>query len=89
MMSGPKKPPKTKHIQSVIPYHLKYDGDKGYAQVMGRVEKKFVAIIVNNPGSKTGRINRIMKVTKREFFSDFGSACTGLSIKTTGFILNS
>lgn len=87
-MFGKKKPPKTKHIQSVIPYYLEYDGNKGYAQVTGRVEKKFVAVVVNNPDSKTGKINRIMEVTKRKFFSDFSSACTGLNIKATGFILN-
>lgn len=81
-----KRPPKAKNIQLVKPYYLKYDGKEGHAQVIGRVEKKFVAIEVNNPA---GKINRIMKVTKREFFSDFGDTCTGLSIKVTGFLFNS
>ena len=88
-MFGPKKPPKTKHIQSVVPYHLEYDGKTGTAQVMGSVEKKFVAIEVNNPDFASGKVKRIMKVTKRHFFSDFGSACTGLTFKATGFILKS
>jgi hypothetical protein len=80
------KPPKTEDIQAVKHYYLSYDGNQGYVQVVGRVEKKFVAVMVNN-GS--GKVNRIMKITKRKFFSDFGGVCTQLDIKATGFVLNS
>ncbi len=80
------RPPKTKKVQAVIPYYLTYNGETGYVQVVGRITKKFVAVVVNNPN---GKVNRIMKVTKRNFFSDFGGACTGLDIKSTGFVLNS
>jgi len=85
-MFGRNKPPKIKDVQAVNPYYLKYDGKTGYAQIVGRVEKKFVAIIVNNP---SGKLNRIMKVSKRKFFSDFGGACTQFNIEATGFELNS
>lgn len=80
------KPPKTKNVQAVKPYYLEYNGETGYAQVVGRIEKEFVAIIVNNCG---GKVNRIMKVTKHEFFSDFGGTCTQLDIRATKFVLNS
>lgn len=86
-MFGKDKPPKTKHTQSIIPYHLEYNGKTGYAQVVGRVEKKFVAVEVNNPDFPSGKVIRIMKVTNRKFFSDFGGACTGLDIKATEFFL--
>ena len=85
-MFGKNKPPNTDKVQAVTPYHLKYNGKTGYAQVVGRVEKKFVAIHVNNPD---GKVNRIMKIKKRKFFSDFGGSCTGLDIEATDFILNS
>ena len=78
------KPPKNKDIQVVMPNCLSYDGKQGCAQVVGRIEKKFVAILVNN-GS--GKVNRIMKVTKRKFFNDFAGTCTQLNIKATGFVL--
>ncbi len=81
-----KKLPQTEDIQAVNPYYLSYDGKKGYAQIVGRIEKKFVAIPVNNPN---GKINRVMKVTKRKFFSDFHGVCTQLDIEATGFVLNS
>ena len=83
VMFGKKKPPKLSKVQVVNPYHLDYNGKTGYAQVVGRVEKKLVAIVVNNP---SGKVNRIMKVIKRKFFSDFGGACTGLDIEATEFI---
>lgn len=85
-MFSKKKPPNLDKVQTVNPYYLKYNGKTGYAQVMGRVEKNLVAIVVNNPDFSSGKINRIMKVTKRKFFSDFGGACTELNIKATGFI---
>ena len=88
-MFGKKKPPEAKDTQSVVPYYLEYNGKEGTAQVVGRVEKKFVAIEVNNPDFASGKVKRIMQITKREFFSDFGGACTGLTFKATGFILNS
>ena len=78
------KVPQTKDIQDVNHYYLSYDGKQGYAQVVGRIEKKFVAILVNNG---KGKVNRIMKVTNRKFFVDFGGTCTELNIKATGFIL--
>lgn len=81
-----KKPPKLSKVQAVVPYYLKYNGKTGYAQVIGRVEKNLVAIVVNNPDTPSGKINRIMKVTKRKFFSDFGGACTGLDIRATVYI---
>jgi len=82
-----KKPPKLDKVQEVNPYYLKYNGKTGYAQVVGKVEKKLVAIQVNNPDFPSGKINRIMTVTKRKFFSDFGGACTGLDIKATEFFV--
>jgi len=81
------RPPKTKDVQAVNPYYLQYDGSKGYAQVVGRIEKKFVAIMVTcSDGSK---VNRVMKVSERKFFFDFGGTCTQFDIIATGFILNS
>ena len=83
-MIGKNKLPKNEDIQAVRTYYISYDGKQGCAQVVGRIEKKFVAIMVNNGG---GKVNRIMEVTKRKFFSDFGGVCTQLDITTTGFIL--
>ena len=83
------RPPKTEKVQVVNPYYLTYDGKTGYAQVVGKVKKKFVAIVVNNPDTPSGKLNRIMKVVSRKFFSDLGGACTGLDIKATGFVLSS
>ena len=80
------KLPKNKDIKVVTPYYLKYNGKTGFAQVVGKIEKKFVAILVNNPN---GKVNRIMEVTKRKYFSDFAGICTQLDIKATGFVLNS
>ncbi len=80
------KPPKTAKVQAVNPYYLTYNGRTGYAQVVGKVKKKFVAIVVNN---LDGKVNRIMKVGQRKFFSDFGGTCTGLDIEATSFVLNS
>ena len=78
--------PQNKDIKEVRPYYLKYNGQTGFAQVMSRIETKFVAIEVNNP---SGKVNRIMEVTEREYFSDFGGTCTGLKFKATGFVFNS
>jgi hypothetical protein len=81
--------PQTKDVQGVKPYYLKYDGKQGYVQVVGKITKKFIAVMVNNAGEPSGKINRIMKVTDRKFFNDFGGACTQMDIKATGFHLNS
>jgi hypothetical protein len=81
------KPPKNEDIQAVKTYYMKYDGKQGYVQVVGKVTKKFIAVFVNNPDFPSGKINRIMKVTKREFFQDFGGACTQMDIQATGFHL--
>jgi len=79
-----KKSPKMEKVQKVTTYFMRYDGETGYIQVADKVTKKFVAVQVNNPA---GKVWRIMKVTKREFYSDFGCTCTGLDIKATEFIL--
>jgi hypothetical protein len=79
------KPPKNEDIQNVKHYYLSYDGKQGYVQVVGKITKKFVAVMVNNGN---GKVNRIMKVTKRKFFNDFGGACTQMDITATGFILH-
>lgn len=75
-----------KKVEIVRPYYLKYDGKVGFAQVTGNIQKPFVAILVNSQGG--GQVNRIMEVSKRKTFSDFGGTCTGLDFKATGFIVN-
>jgi len=77
--------PTTKNTRFVKPYYMQYDGKSGYAQIIGKIEKKFVAIKVNN---NAGKINRIMKITKRKYFSDFGQTCTELHFKATPFTLS-
>ena len=39
------KPPQTKDIQAVKPYYLSYNGNQGYVQVVGRIEKKLNKVL--------------------------------------------
>jgi hypothetical protein len=75
-----------KKVQIVSPYYLKYNGKTGYIQVTEEITKPFVAVLVNSQAG--GKVNRIMEVSNKKFFSDFGGACTELDIKATGFIVN-
>lgn len=75
-----------KKVEIVSPYYLDYDGEAGYLQVVGKIKKPFVAVLVNSQAG--GRVNRIMKVVKRKFFNDFGGTCSELNIKATGFVVN-
>ncbi len=78
--------PNISNIHVVKPYYLKYDGETGWAQVIGEITKPYISIKVN---SRTGgKIDRIMKITKRAFFSDFGGCCSSLHFKRTDLILN-
>ncbi len=75
--------PKRKDVDVIKPYYLDYDGTVGFAQVMRDVEKKHVGILVKD--AEGNPFTRVMKVTDRESFSDFGGTCTGLHFKRTRF----
>ena len=77
---------KIEDVHVVKPYYMKYDGETGYAQVMEKVTKTHIAIKVNLKGG--GTINRVMKITKRDYFSDFGSCCSSLHFKRTDLVWN-
>ena len=73
-------------VQLVKPYYMKYDGRKGYAMVATEVTKKFVAIEVNAAGG--GKIWRVMKISDKKLFSDFGGTCTSMDIAAIAQIIN-
>lgn len=79
--------PKLKDICRNSTMHMDYDGKKGYAMIMHRVTSKYIAISVNNPNTPSGKVDRIMKITERSFYQDFGCTCTSLRFLATKHIL--
>lgn len=81
--------PKTDDICRKSTMHMDYDGKKGYALLMHRVTSKYIAITVNNSSHPDGKVQRIMKITERSFYQDFGCTCTSLRFVATKFSYNS
>ena len=82
----PNAPPKREEVEQVDPYYTKYDGDRGSAQFSSRVGSDYIALFVNS--SDGGKVLRVMKVTSRRFFFDFGTTCTEIGFERTDHILS-
>lgn len=58
-----------------------------YGQCFGELPGKYLSI--NYTNQKTGRIyKRVVKVTKKEFYSDFGQIMTSFEFKPTEWLLS-